>query len=266
MIPIGILSSVTSSFSFLLDEYPGAAVAYSFRKLRSAYTGPCIDITNNNGTATIGFVNNVLDTTAVLTFAATLETRISKFYDQSGNSNNANLSSQSVAPIIVNTGGTLVTDNGKVAANSGYLNLSNNIIDSVNFASYSVMTRIGANRAIGFGTNINGGLNYINVVEGNAVYSHNALKYSFYNFTASGRRLFTTLNILNNLTMFNNAISQTLSTTNQGSTGFINQLNGWSGIGYLSVNTFQEHILYTTNQSANNTGIQNNINSFYTIY
>jgi hypothetical protein len=266
MIPVGILTAAaTSSFSFLLDDYPSAAAAFSFRKLRSAYTGACIDITNNNGTTTIGFVNNVLDTTAVLTFAGLLETRITKFYDQSGNANHAVLQTISSSPVIVNTGGILVTDGGKVAANSGYLNLTSGILQNSNFAAYSVMTRIGANRTIGFGTG-QPEFNYINLVEGTSVLSHNVMRRAAYTFTATGRRLFTSLNISNNFTFYNNGVIQISTPTAQAATGVINQLNGWSGFAYLSVNIFQEHILYNTDQSANNTGIQNNINSFYTIY
>jgi hypothetical protein len=266
---LGILSSSQSaaapSASLLLDTYAGAAVAYSFRKLRTAYTGNCIKVLRaSGGSLDIGFVLGVLDTATLLTFAGLSETRISKFYDQSGNGNDANLASFSVSPIIVSSG-VLVTDGGKVAANSGYLNLTSGILQNSNFAAYSVMTRIGANTTIGFGTNT-ANFNYINLIEGTSVISHNVLRRAAYTFTATGRRLFTSLNISNNFTMLNNGVVQTTTPTAQTATGVINQLNGLSGLAYLSVNIFQEHILYNTDQSANNTGIQNNINSFYTIY
>jgi hypothetical protein len=69
-----------------------------------------------------------------------------------GNGNNANLASYSVAPIVVQTGGILVTDGSKIAANSGYLNLTTNITQNSSFACYSVMSRTGTNISIGFGT------------------------------------------------------------------------------------------------------------------
>jgi hypothetical protein len=266
MIPVGILTaSATSNFVGLLDLYPGAAAAYSFRKLRSSYTGNCIRVRRNFDLAEldIGFVNNVLDTTTLLAFAGLIETKILRFYDQSGNGNNA-IGSFSL-PIIVSTGGILITDNGKVAGNSGNLDFSN-ITQNSSFASYSVMTRISNNSTVGFGTNISGQQNYIHLSDANNMYSHNTLNQGRYSYTTAGRRLFTSLNISNTFTMLLNGVNQSVVTTGQTASGIINQVNGSVGTGFSSTNTFQEHIFYNTNQLANNTGIQNNINSFYLIY
>ena len=56
--------------SLLLDTYSGAAVAYSLRKLRSAYTGNAIRVRRNidNAEQDIAFVGNDLDTTSMLDF------------------------------------------------------------------------------------------------------------------------------------------------------------------------------------------------------
>lgn len=56
--------------SLLLDSYPNAAVAYSLRKLRSAYTGSAIRVRRSvdNVEQDFGFVNNVLDTNSLLDF------------------------------------------------------------------------------------------------------------------------------------------------------------------------------------------------------
>lgn len=56
--------------SLLLDSYPNAAVAYSLRKLRSAYTGSAIRVRRSvdNVEQDFGFVNNVLDTDSLLDF------------------------------------------------------------------------------------------------------------------------------------------------------------------------------------------------------
>jgi len=52
-----------NTFSYVLDTYTGAQIAYSFRKLRSAYSGNCIEVrrSSDNTTQNIGFVANVLD-------------------------------------------------------------------------------------------------------------------------------------------------------------------------------------------------------------
>lgn len=56
--------------SLLLDTYPNAAVAYSLRKLRTAYTGSAIRVRRSvdNAEQDIGFIGNELDTTSMLDF------------------------------------------------------------------------------------------------------------------------------------------------------------------------------------------------------
>lgn len=91
MIPIGILTAAaTSSFTFLLDLYPSATIGFSLRKLRSAYTGSCIRVrrSSDNTSLDIGFVNNIIDTTTLLTFCGAGNGFISIWYDQSGFGNN----------------------------------------------------------------------------------------------------------------------------------------------------------------------------------
>jgi hypothetical protein len=59
-----------SSGALLLDLYPSAAVAYSLRKLRTAYSGNAIRVrrSSDNTEQDIGFVGNELDTTTMLDF------------------------------------------------------------------------------------------------------------------------------------------------------------------------------------------------------
>jgi hypothetical protein len=63
--------ATTTSTSYLLDTYSGAAAAYSLRKLRTAYTGPAIRVrrSSDNTSQDIGFnTDGTLDTTALTTF------------------------------------------------------------------------------------------------------------------------------------------------------------------------------------------------------
>jgi hypothetical protein len=64
------LTPPAPSFVGLLDTYPNAAVAYSLRKLRSAYTGSAIRVrrSSDNAEQDIAFVGNDLDTTTMLDF------------------------------------------------------------------------------------------------------------------------------------------------------------------------------------------------------
>ena len=106
--------------SLLLDQSygSGAEAAYSVRKLRTAYTGAAMQVqaTSGGATAEIGFtVDNNLDTAALLAFAGTNEVRVSIWYDQSTNGNNAAQPTVAIRPIIVAAGGALVKENGRMA-------------------------------------------------------------------------------------------------------------------------------------------------------
>jgi len=74
----------------LLNLFPGASAAYSLRKLDTTYAGSAIQVrrTTDNATQDIGFVNNVLDLTALTTFLGANAGAVSIWYDQSGNGRN----------------------------------------------------------------------------------------------------------------------------------------------------------------------------------
>jgi hypothetical protein len=73
-----------------LNLFPGASAAYSLRKLDTGYAGSAIQVRriSDNATQNIGFVNNVLDLTALTTFLGAGSGRVSIWYDQSGNGRN----------------------------------------------------------------------------------------------------------------------------------------------------------------------------------
>lgn len=69
----------------LLDQFPGAGAAWSLRKLRTNYNGPCIRVrrSSDNTEKNIGFINNQLDITDLINFTGTGHAFISVFYNQS---------------------------------------------------------------------------------------------------------------------------------------------------------------------------------------
>jgi len=75
------------SLAPLLDTYPNASIAYSFRKLRSAYAGSAVRIrrSSDNTEQDIGFVGNDFDAASASSFIGGGSGFISKWYDQSGN-------------------------------------------------------------------------------------------------------------------------------------------------------------------------------------
>jgi hypothetical protein len=104
------------AFTGLLNDYSGAAAAYSLRLLDNTYTGDAIVVrrSSDNATQAIGFVNNELDTTSLESFCIGTDGFVTTWYDQSGNSVNATQSVAGYQPKIVSSGST-ITESGKPA-------------------------------------------------------------------------------------------------------------------------------------------------------
>jgi len=260
-------NEVWSSYAYLLDDYSGAAAAYSLRKLRSGYTGSAIRVrrSSDNTEQDIGFVNNELDTSSLTTFCSGTNGFVKTWYDQSGNGYDATQSTASAQPQIVSSG-SVITENGKPTAQfdgiddkftSAFSLLSQpNTIFSVATSKTSVL--IGLlydddsgndrntydNRGDAFaGSPVMGSSTWVD----NQQYLHSIL----YNGTNSF--------IYRN----SNLISLTSLIGTQGLSGLTIGArfsgNFWNG-------TIQELIVYNSNQSTNRSGISTNINDFYSIY
>jgi hypothetical protein len=108
-------------FEFLLD-IQSAFVAYSFtRKLNSAYTGSAFRVkrSSDNTEQDIGFVDNLIDTSALTSFVGAGNGTMVTWYDQSGAG--AHLTGSNALggdlPYVV-TSGSLVTLGGKLAVST----------------------------------------------------------------------------------------------------------------------------------------------------
>jgi|14BtaG_2_1085337.scaffolds.fasta_scaffold00141_30 hypothetical protein len=107
---------VEAADTLLLDTYTGTTAAYSFRKLRAAYSGNCIRVQNDNGiNLDIGFSGGYLDTAAIATHCGSGDGKIVTWYDQSSSGANVTQSSASAMPIIFSSG-SMNNVNGKAAA------------------------------------------------------------------------------------------------------------------------------------------------------
>ena len=82
---IGVLN-----YNLPLDTYTNASVAYSVRRLRSAYTGYCMEVYNGTSYADIGFNElNELDVPAIASHCGVNDGFVSKWYSQGSSSNTA---------------------------------------------------------------------------------------------------------------------------------------------------------------------------------
>jgi hypothetical protein len=283
-----------ASANLLLDQYSGAAAAYSLRKLRTAYTGNAIRVrrSNDNTEQDIGFVGNDLDTASLKTFVGANSGFVTTWYDQVGNirnwgaNNNQIQTTAANQPRIVNAG-VIERDNGKPCV----------VFDGSNDRMrVAVSTTPGnENRVI---TDDN--FSIFCIASGNAQTNTSVLSQ---HSSATGRIIF--LNAYTVLVLFfNNGTSYNVSSTSVAFNGtqklLYSEMNG-SGSSHVRVNggnaegtlnnqtlnplniglqigsagdgasnffngKISEIILYQPNQSSNLNAIRDNINSYYGIY
>lgn len=115
--------SVASAGGFMLDALSQtAAAAFSLRKLRSAYTGPCIKVrrSSDNLTQDIGFdQSGIIDTAALLAFTGTAVGNagyIDTWYDQSPAARHAVQPTTTAQPTIVNAGSVITRNTRPIIA------------------------------------------------------------------------------------------------------------------------------------------------------
>jgi hypothetical protein len=290
----GIVGSQITQFVGLLDLYPSAAAAYSLRKLRTAYTGSAIRVRRtNNDELDIGFTSTgELDTAALLAFTGTGALNngfVTKWYDQSGNGYDATQATALNQPQIVSAG-SVILENGKPSIDfqTKQLGISNiNILN--NKATASIMCVLnGTNTAVSNKTAYQ--MTFASSSSSRIAFNYGSSISKRY--LSGGRRVttdsfqsinsdtdITTQGLLTNivnyqnttLTIFQNATQVAQSTSFQTS-GNSNATNSDLGIGATTSNdanfigNIQELVIYEVDQSSNRTGIEDNINDFYSIY
>jgi hypothetical protein len=258
--------------NLLLDNYPNAAAAYSLRKLDKDYTGSAIRVrrSNDNSEQNIGFTSSGdLDTASLKTFVGANSGFVTTFYNQADSAGvfgtkNATNSTAAQQPRIVNAG-TVERQNGKPAivfsSNSQSIAYTNTKSSSVDF--YNVFN-IESNTGILFYSTTGDAYSYVwQINSSSSLYVRFGTPSLFINAIsrnpANRGQVYTFYNIGQILTSIINANLSTAGVWD----GV--RIGGYpSGFGYLG--KFQEHIQYNTSNSSNRTGIQNNINAYYSIY
>jgi hypothetical protein len=269
MIPIGILTgAATSSFSFLLDDYPGASVAYSLRKLRSAYTGNCVRIrrSSDNTEQDFGFVNNYLDTTALSTFCGAGNGFITIWYEQSGNANNA-FQTILISQLQIFFSGSFLIKNSKIYITgtiNQYIVFTTAIIKTP-AQDYSWWFIYEKDASSNQGVLTNGGGQYLWLDYGMTtqfVNNSQAISISPFNYAINTQYLVNHYSVSPSVSIYaNNVLRATLATQTAN-----NGLNQILLQGFHSKITLTEFVYYPVSQLSNRTAITNNINSYYTIY
>jgi hypothetical protein len=264
----GMVITGTQKNKGLLDEFTGAAAAYSLRDLTFLRGSPVVRVRRDNDNAEQDFTaTEVSDGVLAAWVGAGNDGFVRTWYDQSGNGNDAAQTTTSVQPKIVNAGAVLL-NSGKPT-----INFLNDYLQTLSFSSAvaqpSTISVLFDHPA--------GNADYV-FYDGIDAANRQTLSTGFYQYTTSAgqnlrntpmsdaRKLITSI--------YNGASSSQYINSNNtinGNTG-TNSLNGLTiGNNYPgSLNTpafdIQELILYPSDQSTNRAAIEANINAHYSIY
>jgi hypothetical protein len=288
----GILARSTAApaFSFLLDDYSGAAAAYSLRKLRSAYSGNAIRVrrSSDNTEQDFGFVNNVLDTASLLTFCGAGNGFVTTWYDQSGNALNTTNTTAANQPQIVSSGSVLMQNSKPTmlfdGSNDSLFRANTNIFRNKNYgviftANRFIATPVTNSRAILYVSNSLGGTRYSNGKTTSSNYNLAARR-----LDGDSAQVIATTTTYNNTNLFLTTgivdwgntdaylyVNNNLQVSN---TNFLTAGNTDNTQSYLSISSAEgtafanahisEVVIYESSQDVN--GINTNLNSFYSIY
>jgi len=192
---------------------------------------------------------------------------VTTWYDQSGNGYNATQTTAASQPQIVSSG-SVITENGKPAAqfdgSNDYLSITSTLSLQKIHSLFSVANNDNKSIAVLYGStspvsnfNSDGGT-FTYRAEG-AFSQISGFEYG-QNLISLLRNNTTTVNIYQNTSFF----SLTISANNDFTIKEIARRADLST--YLWLGNIQELILYPSNQSSNRTGIETNINDFYSIY
>jgi len=276
----GIIEGNSAS-NLLLDVYPTAVTAFSLRKLRDAYSGNSIKVrrSSDNTEQNIGFVGTSLDTVSLLSFVGAGSGFVSTFYDQSGNSNNAVQTTLVSQPRIVNSG-VLETEGGQpcmffdglndcfIVTNftvNTYISLyavSKNTVAKPFFVEHSA----NANSTSGFW--IYGATNSTWLFNRSGL-ANNAIGIAGW---AGATRVILTLSYntirqnyyKNGVQQINNGVGNTLRADSALTTTL--NICSRNQTGVFSEGQLQELVIYNDTTSANQSGIETNINNYYSIF
>jgi hypothetical protein len=262
--------SSTPPAPLLFDVYANGEIGFSFRKLRTAYTGNCVRVrrSSDNAEQNIGFVGNYLDTTSLLAFVGGSNGFITTWYDQSINGYTATQTTTTRQPIIV-SGGTLIQENSFVSsdyaeARNTWLSINNATISQPNSA-FIVLNYYTSNTWHIYDGGVprqlfgrEGGGGNIQTFAGNASAVALAL--------TTGLKLYSV--IFNGASTTTQVNTSSILTSSPGTNGF----GANTGIGtgepngsYTITGRFTEFVIFSGNKSVERPGIRTEIMTYYSL-
>lgn len=275
---VGIIASARPYFQ---DNFTAPAMAVSLRRLNRNYAGSCIRVrrSSDNAEQDIGFVNGVLDQASLTSFVGANNGFVTTWYDQSGNGNNLINPTAASQPKIV-TSGVVLTQSGFPC-----ISTATNLFLRTSASSFNVPMFNGNSAtfisAIGSHTSANTGFFGNRPVAANTGWFYDWRTTNTYQFTVVGSNSTATTStpLSRHIAFLSKSTSNVLSgwwnnvagTTNSCSYGTSNinfylGVDGTGGTNYFANANFYEFIGYANDQTANRVRMQNNLNSYYSIY
>jgi hypothetical protein len=248
----------------LLDEYPGAAAAYSLRSMTMLSDAPVVRVRRSSDNTEQDFTAAQVTDGTLTTFCGAGSGFVSIWYDQSPNGRHA-VAATAGGPRIVNSG-VLDTENTKpsvvFSANDLRLDFPSFAIDTcsvitvlralvITTARIYLGTRGSTANYVSYrhtASEMLFRLNGANTFANHGAISNNQSLYSFYLTSGAGT---SSLNA--------STVAVTLA-----STGSVNSIG--NGSNSLTNTSIQEMIFYESNQAANRAAIESAINAHYAIY
>lgn len=259
----------------LLDTYPNASVAYSLRKLRTAYSGSAIRVrrSSDNTEQDIGFSGNDLDTASLLTFCGAGNGFITTWYDQSTNANNSTQATAATQAQIVASGALILDANtNKITSTwtGDFYNLTSGINTNTKYLSVSMFRRgAGTNDVLvhlgNTAANNPVTLVWLGTTNSYGVQSRMPTTVIFDNVSTIGRCVMTSLRNSSNLKVgYRNGVQLTTTATVAPTSQTLNAFGRYTTS--QTTGQYQEYIYWNSEQSANRIGIETDINTYWNAY
>ena len=300
------LNQFYNTYTSILDLYPSAYHAYSLRKLKSTYTGKCLRIRRTTTTPTVTTttvdidfdVFNTISLTSRITYVSgttTTATNLGQFcasivngytnpdgvntnqsifvvtwFDQSGNNKNVTQPTASAQPRIVNAGNLEIIDGSVgvrfISANANGLFLADTSTSYNNMSCFVVSNSISATvNTSAYGQGFLAGNARLFMPSGSAISYDTINTFPIAGITANVDRLYelvcgsVTTSAYSNGVISSVPLIASLSVTN----GVIRL--GGNGSPVVPLNGHVKEVIAFVG-TPSRTGIENNINSFYTVW
>jgi hypothetical protein len=255
--------------SLLLDTYTGAAAAYSLRQLAATATNAIrVRRASDNAEQDIGFDGSGgLDTTSLALFCLGTDGFVKVWYDQSGNANDATQATTANQPKIYDSVTGVVTENGKPAVefdgSNDVLSIST-ITAATNFGMYFLSKSLttSSNRKFFIDESQNSFNLLINKDEFR--YSDGTTVHTLKS-ADTAQNLYAINKGTSTSEAYINGTDLSISTIGDGDLTTLS-FGGRTTIAQYSNARTQEFIVYDSDQSTNRANIEDNINTFYSIY